>query len=115
MYVPVGLGRMVKSRRYRAWIDKNLPLVLDQIDPAERFPVRIDITIVGGRDWHEGMDPDNASKPIMDLLVRARVIPDDSGKYVECPAPRFMPFGRNGEALTKISYTEPDQPETDWN
>ena len=108
MYVFSPTKGVFKSKKYRTWIETNLPLIQADMRPAEVFPVDIDIVIVQGRDWGPHCDPDNANKPIMDLMVRAGVLPDDSGKYVNKVHVRYMPFTSRGEAVTRIAYAEPD-------
>jgi Holliday junction resolvase RusA-like endonuclease len=107
MYVPVSRGVMVKSRKYRLWIEKNLPIIKETLSKAEHFPITIEIFIVGGRDFNSRNDLDNSCKALVDLLVRAEIVPDDSTKYIDDIKLRFLPGSRKGEPLTSISYTEP--------
>jgi len=107
MYTPSKKYGMVKSTAYRKWIALNTPLITDNLDKAERFPIEIDIKICGGREFTNKSDLDNCLKSSQDLLVRCDIIPDDSIKYVTKCNLQFFPFSR-GEALTIISYTEPD-------
>jgi Holliday junction resolvase RusA-like endonuclease len=114
MYVPVGLGQMVKSKKYRKWLDLVVPQFKEQLRPAERFPIRIEILIVGGREWTEYNDIDNTCKPICDALVLAGIIPDDRSKFVESVFPRILPGSRRGETVTRISYEEPEVETSSW-
>lgn len=114
MYVPVGKGQMVKSKKYRQWLDKVVPQLREGLRPAERFPIRIEILIVGGREWTDYNDIDNTCKPICDALVTAGVIPDDRSRYVESVYPRILPGSRRGETVTRISYEEPEIETSAW-
>ena len=107
MYAMTPKG-VFKTRKYRNWIETNLPIVQEQMRAACNFPIDVDIIIVQGRDWGPHCDPDNACKPILDLLTRAGVTPDDSGKYIRNVNVRYMPLSSKGEALTRIQYTEPE-------
>lgn len=107
MYAMTPKG-VFKTRKYRNWIETNLPIVQSQMRPARNFPIDVDIVIVQGRDWGPHCDPDNSCKPILDLLSNAGVIPDDSGKYIRKVNVRYMPLTSKGEALTRIQYEEPE-------
>lgn len=108
MYTPLGPGKMAKSRKYRAWIDKNVPLLREGLSPAERFPVCIEILIMGTYEWAHKHDPDNCVKPIVDALVRAGILPDDTSRFVESVHCRHLHMtGYGTDAITRISYEEP--------
>jgi Holliday junction resolvase RusA-like endonuclease len=107
MYAMTPKG-VFKTSKYRNWIETNLPIVQSQMRPARNFPIDVDIIIVQGRDWGPNCDPDNACKPILDLLSRAGITPDDSGKYIRKVNVRYMPLTSKGEALTRIQYEEPE-------
>lgn len=106
MYVPLGKGRMVKSAKYRKWIEDN-SIHLECMSEAQKFPVVVDVLILANHMWTMKNDPDNCLKPIMDLLVRNGIIPDDTNQYVEKVSARvlFCP----GEPMVRISYEEPDE------
>jgi Holliday junction resolvase RusA-like endonuclease len=116
MYVPTARGRMSKSKKYRQWLEKVVPEIQEKLSPAEAFPIRIEIFVLGGRGWSKQQDVDNVCKPIIDALVKAEIIPDDNNKYVEYASVRFLPGpNRYGEALTRISYTESEKETYDWD
>lgn len=100
---------MVKTRKYRRWIEQNLDTIREGLDKPERFPVEIEITVVEGRGFHHRHDIDNINKAIVDLLVRAEILPDDNVRYVSKCVEKFMPFyTTKSEALTMIRYFEPE-------
>lgn len=107
MYAMTPKG-VFKTKKYRSWIETNLPKIQSQMRPAQNFPINVEIIIVQGCDWGPHCDPDNACKPILDLLWRAGVIPNDSGKYVGNVNVRYMPITSRGEAVTHIKYEEPE-------
>lgn len=83
MFVPIGQGKLIKSKQYREWIETTLPLISEQLEPIKEFPVEIELVIYSGTDWQNKRDIDNCIKPIIDLLVRAEILPDDTTKYIE--------------------------------
>ncbi len=104
MYVPIARGKMVKSKKYNTWIEKNLPYIKENLSPAKNFPVVIDILVMANNQWKMKNDPDNLLKPIVDLLVRAEIIPDDTARCVETVHVRYL-MGYN-EPIARISYEE---------
>jgi len=106
MYVPLGRGRMVKSAKYRKWIEDN-SVHLEGMSEAQKFPVVVDVLILANQMWTTKNDPDNCLKPIMDLLVRNGIIPDDTNQYVEKVSARVLYCP--GEPMVRISYEEPDE------
>ena len=106
MYVPLGRGRMVKSAKYRKWIEDN-SIHLECMSEAQKFPVVVDVLILANQIWTTKNDPDNCLKPIMDLLVWNGIIPDDTNQYVEKVSARVLYCP--GEPMVRISYEEPDE------
>jgi len=72
-----GRGRR-KSHKYRAWIAGELKALVAQRARPVRGHVSITITLPKSTRG----DASNRVKPAEDLLVRAGIIPDDSGKHV---------------------------------
>jgi Holliday junction resolvase RusA-like endonuclease len=103
MYAPVARGKMVKSKKYNEWIDKNVSIVKDNLLPATNYPIEIEILIMADSQWKMKCDPDNIVKPIVDLLVRAEIIPDDTSRFVESVKVRYLQGF--GSPVTCISYT----------
>jgi Holliday junction resolvase RusA-like endonuclease len=103
MYVPVRRGVMCKSAKYNDWIKENVDIVR-QMKKPEQYPIHIDILILADSKWKQRHDTDNCIKPLVDLLVKAGVIPDDSTRYIESiQARHLMGFGK---PVVTISYTE---------
>lgn len=75
-----GRGR-VKTPKYRDWISRALPIV-ETMPPIVSFPVAIDISVRNGRGWRSNCDIQNRIKSTPDLLVTAKIIPDDKVGYV---------------------------------
>lgn len=103
----VSKGRIVKTKKYRDWSDYNLPLVIKDMTPAKSFPVKIYIQVMDGYGWNDKRDTDNIIKPLLDLLVKSGILPDDNHKFVEHVEARYLPWpGKKSEALTFIRYEE---------
>jgi Holliday junction resolvase RusA-like endonuclease len=110
MYTPSKKYGMVKSRHYKAWLELNIPLLREGLDKAEIFPIEVEIKVVQGRGFTRKSDIDNINKAIIDCLVKAEIIPDDNANYIIRTEERFFPmFTNKSEAITVISYFEPDQ------
>ncbi|MFM1756335.1 MAG: hypothetical protein RL621_1283 [Bacteroidota bacterium] len=90
MYAPIARGRMVKSKKYNAWIEKHTPILKERMQPANEFPIDVDILIMADWTWKYKNDTDNLIKPIVDLLKRADIIPDDTTRYVNSVKVRYL-------------------------
>jgi len=90
MYAPIARGRMVKSKKYNAWIEKHTPILKESMQPANEFPIDVDILIMADWTWKYKNDTDNLIKPIVDLLKRADIIPDDTTRYVNSVKVRYL-------------------------
>jgi Holliday junction resolvase RusA-like endonuclease len=90
MYVPIARGQMVKSKKYNAWIEKHTPMLKEKMEPANDFPIDVDILIMADWTWKYKNDTDNLIKPIVDLLKRAEIIPDDTTRYVNSVKVRYL-------------------------
>jgi Holliday junction resolvase RusA-like endonuclease len=102
MYVPIARGKMIKSRKYNAWIDKNLPLMKEEMLPAYQFPINVELLVMANHLWRMKNDSDNLVKPLIDLLVRAEIIPDDTSRYIENVHIRYLYIP--GDPMVRISY-----------
>lgn len=103
MYAPVAKGKMVKSKKYRDWIDQNVPLIKDSLIPANKFPIEVEILVMADYKWKMKCDTDNIVKPIVDLLVRAEIVPDDTSRFIESVKVRYLQGF--GSPVTCISYS----------
>ena len=106
MYAPVARGKMVKSKKYNEWINKNVSIIKDTLVPATQFPIEVEILIMADFQWKMKCDPDNIVKPIVDLLVRAEIIPDDTSRFIESVKVRYLQGF--GSPITCISYSTID-------
>lgn len=70
-----------RSQVYEAWLATTLP-ILRGIPPLT-LPASIVIEVVGGQGWRINRDLDNAEKAIIDALVTAGRLPDDSTQYLQ--------------------------------
>ena len=102
MYVPIARGKLIKSKKYNLWIEKNLPLVKEQMEVVESFPINLEIMILANHLWRMKHDSDNLVKPLIDLLVKAEIIPDDTSRYIENISVRYLYMP--GPPTVRISY-----------
>ena len=107
MYAPIARGKMVKSIKYNDWINKNVTKIKDNLLPANKFPIEIEILIMADFQWKMKCDPDNIVKPIVDLLVRAEIVPDDTSRFIESVKVRYLQGF--GSPVTCISYSIVDE------
>lgn len=107
MYTPIARGKLIKSKKYRNWIDKNISIIKENLLPANKFPIEVEILIMADFQWKMKSDADNIVKPIVDLLVRAEIIPDDTSRFVESVKVRYLQGF--GPAVTCISYSIVDE------
>jgi len=90
MYAPIARGQMVKSKKYINWIEKHTPILKEKMEPAKEFPIDVEILVMASWDWKYKNDTDNLIKPIVDLLKRADIIPDDTTRYVNSVKVRYL-------------------------
>ena len=102
MYVPIARGKLVKSKKYNAWIEKNLKIMIEEMSPVNNFPVNIELLVMANHLWRQKNDIDNLAKPLIDLLVKAGIVPDDSSRYIENVHIRYLYI--SGDPLVRISY-----------
>lgn len=107
MYTPIAKGKLIKSKKYKSWIETNIPIIRENLLPATKFPIEVEILIMADFQWKMKSDPDNIVKPIVDLLVRAEIIPDDTSRFVESVKVRYLQGF--GPAVTCISYSIVDE------
>jgi Holliday junction resolvase RusA-like endonuclease len=106
MYTPVAKGKMIKSKKYRNWIDLNTPILKENLLPATKLPIDVEILIMADVFWKMKCDSDNIIKPIVDLLVRAEIVPDDKTRFINSVKVRYLQGF--GAPVTCISYCATD-------
>lgn len=74
-------GRRVKSKQYRQWLERAVPLLERLAIPLPGCPCRVNFTIDG--KVRRSRDGDNFAKPIFDALVAAKIIPSDNLKHIQ--------------------------------
>jgi Holliday junction resolvase RusA-like endonuclease len=106
MYAPIARGQMVKSKKYNDWIEKHTPILKEKMEPANAFPIDVDILIMADWNWKYKNDTDNLIKPIVDLLKRANIIPDDTTRYVNSVKVRYLQGFKQPVICISYSSTE---------
>lgn len=86
-------GRRFPSKQYVAWRGVAAWEILRQaphrVTKALTFPVHVHIALTPVDK--RSRDCDNFLKPLLDSLVRAGVLPDDSGRYVSGVTTTWLP------------------------
>lgn len=72
----------VKSPKYRAWLERNAMSLGLQLRKPTTFPIRLVITILGGKGFRRNRDISNITKAAEDACVFSGLLPDDSVQYV---------------------------------
>jgi Holliday junction resolvase RusA-like endonuclease len=98
-----GRGR-VKTKEYRVWCGEAAKWFLAQ-RPLPRFTDPVNISLYVGEVDVGDMDSDNTPKAYLDALVSAKIIKDDSRKYVRSSSAVWTP-GLRG-CLAKITHSLP--------
>ena len=106
MYAPIAKGQLVKSKKYNAWIEKHTPILKETMEPAKVFPIDVDILVMADWNWKYKHDTDNLIKPIVDLLKRAEIIPDDTTRYVNSVKIRYLQGFKQPVICISYSVTE---------
>ena len=106
MYAPVARGKMIKSKKYNDWIEKHTPILKDTMEPASSFPIDVEILVMADIWWKMKNDSDNLIKPIVDLLKRAEIIPDDTTRYVNSVKVRYLQGFKQPTICISYSSTE---------
>ena len=74
-------SRVICSVNYRKWLRMAVPMMRFGM-PEFVGPVKVTITIRGGKGWRVNSDLGNADKATLDALVQAGRIPDDNCQHV---------------------------------
>ena len=106
MYTPIARGQLVKSKKYNAWIEKHTPMLKEAMEPANEFPIDVDILVMADWTWKYKNDTDNLIKPIVDLLKRADIIPDDTTRYVNSVKVRYLQGFKQATICISYNTTE---------
>jgi Holliday junction resolvase len=99
-----GKGRVV-SAEYAAWKATTRDAI--QANRPPRFTLPVTITLFVGEKGVGRMDSDNTAKAYVDALVKARVIPDDSRKWVRGIAVAWVPGMAGAVAEIRVARRPP--------
>lgn len=100
-----GRGR-VPSPKYREW-KAIAQLAFARMQPASVFPVAVHITVCGGKGFRKGSDICNREKGILDAMVEAGVLPDDSWEYVQEVVISYRPAASKTDIAKAIVRYDP--------
>lgn len=94
-----------RTAAYNAWREKHRDDVRKTFAWV-RPPIATFITIFGGNGFILSRDADNCQKPVQDLLVYARVIPDDTVAYVKEFGGRYVEANKGDVAHLELRVLE---------
>ena len=103
--------RRIKTRPYKSWL-KEATWVLKAALPVLEPPIKLGITIYGGKGFSIRSDISNRMKAPEDALVKSGRLEDDTVQFVhECRQRYFVPQGTDDVArcvLTIVDQREED-------
>tara|TARA_R110002051_G_scaffold325869_1_gene432648 strand:+ start:4367 stop:4807 length:441 start_codon:yes stop_codon:yes gene_type:complete len=83
-----GRGRII-TPEYRLWKSNAAQYLSVQV-PLPVFMGRVEIVLYVGEKGAANLDIDNTSKAAIDALVTAKIIPNDSRKWLRSAAPEWV-------------------------
>ena len=99
-------GKSFPSVDYQRWQNDAIWQVVAQKIQWFREPVRLDVVLFFGKRGRADMD--NKLSSILDMLVKAEVLLDDSWEYV--PEISLKAVYRKGEAGAEVEFTPVEKP-----
>lgn len=100
------IARQSKSGEYKAWLGCAVNEIKSQMKAIEG-PVWVNVRIFGGEGFNPQRDIDNCIKPVLDALVRAGILKDDSVGYVRhVEANYYPPAGPEVEATCMVEVCQ---------
>jgi len=81
LYVHRPQGGRAKSRAYARWLKEAGWTLIEQRVQPHKLPVRLALTFTPPDRRRRDLG-DNYHKPVLDLLVAHRILPDDSSRHV---------------------------------
>jgi Holliday junction resolvase RusA-like endonuclease len=94
------------SARYRSWLAVAVPVMAAGM-PRQSLPVRVCVTIRGGRGFTTNRDGDNVLKPLIDALRHAGRIPGDTVLDVPRLEVRYEPPAGAGAVADCVVEVSP--------
>lgn len=102
LFLNARYGGRITTDKYKDWKGETEEL-FRQLTPMTQFPIAITITINGGKGFRKGSDIANREKAIVDSIVAAEVIPDDSWDYVQRVLIEYQPAaGKKAIAFARV-------------
>lgn len=77
-----GRSTRVKTKEQKEYLIRASNALRLALRPVEAYPVHVSLSVVGGKDFPTSRDLDNAWKAVLDSVVEAGIIKDDSRQYV---------------------------------
>jgi hypothetical protein len=100
-----GKGRGI-TPEYKAWRDSMIPIALGMPSPPS-YPVLVCMLLYPGLDWDPQADVGNRTKAVEDLLVAAKVIPDDNARFVAGIFVKWVEFKIKDQSEMVVWFDDP--------
>jgi Holliday junction resolvase RusA-like endonuclease len=92
-------GRRCRTKRYEAWRAHAFHR-LRALAPPASYPCEVVVRVTSGDGFHRGRDLDNCLKPVLDALVEAGAIRNDSLVFVQRVVAEYAGHGEAGVEVT---------------
>lgn len=101
----VQVPHLARTTHYERWLRVAVPLIRIGL-PVVPLPAVLTVTIRGGRGWSPDRDLDNACKAVLDAVVQAERLPDDSVRYVRSISMVYLPPVPGLAARCEVGYSD---------
>ena len=102
-----GRPKRVVTDEYQAFRIQADIAMRGQLKPCLRYPVEVEVRIVGGLGFPESRDCDNTAKAVLGSLKEALIIKSDSVRWVNRTIQSYeRPSGRSPVATCRVIITE---------
>lgn len=101
-------SRIARTRKFEVWLAEAALLCRVGLPTAKRYPVEIEVTIVGGKDFDaRRRDLDNCLKAVQDAVKHSGRIEDDTCRHIAAVRMTFEPGqGAAAECWVAINTLE---------
>jgi crossover junction endodeoxyribonuclease RusA len=106
-HAPVrGKVRRFPTRRYRAWREEAIIRIRAAWRTRPPYPVPVVVKLELVPPDNRDRDADNYAKPVLDSLVEARVLVDDSNRWVKAVIPYWENAAQTSGVIVTIRPAE---------
>lgn len=97
----------VNTTEYEAWLKHAGYLVKTSMSPVKTLPIRVRLEVYGGEGFTKARDLDNCWKPLLDMLRKAGILPNDRvGEVASLVGDYFPPTAKGVKAKCFVEVEE---------